>query len=340
MCTISIVIPVYNKEQYLEELFSDLLTQSFGDFECIIVDDGSTDKSASLCDQVSEADKRFKVYHIANSGVSNARNYGMKIACGEYLTFIDSDDRMHPDYLANLLSCIKKSGADMVIGNLAAFHGDEIKNIQPRPVSYVGMHEWEDILPNFGKEQKKDGVFGWCVAKLMPHGLALKSSFSPELKLAEDLDYYLGIYPHLKSVYFDDKPYYYYRQNALNSSMLVADDQINYLAQFKLNLHMRDFFIECKCYSGENRKFVDEQLSNYAFFTLFHAPWTDLLKRYCVLKEFEIQNQIVLNGKRVIEKYVLFAFQIPVIIGIILLVTLLMPYRFFRCFRNIIKRVL
>lgn len=91
---VSVIVPVCNKVKYLNTLFQCLIKQTFTDFECIFIDDGSTDGSGDLCDNLSINDKRFQVIHIRNSGVSHARNVGIQKACGEYITFIDSDDRM------------------------------------------------------------------------------------------------------------------------------------------------------------------------------------------------------------------------------------------------------
>ena len=80
---ISVVIPVYNKEKYMDDLFQCLLSQTFEEFECILIDDGSTDASGEICDKVACIDKRFEVIHIPNSGVSHARNVGIDASCGE-----------------------------------------------------------------------------------------------------------------------------------------------------------------------------------------------------------------------------------------------------------------
>ncbi len=326
MRTISIIIPVYNKEPYLEELFADLLAQSFSDFECIIVDDGSTDNSGKICDKIAAKDERFRILHIPNGGVSNARNCGMKIACGDYMTFIDSDDRLHPDYLGNLLNCIQKSGADIVIGNHMTLF-TENNALEPALMPCIGKNTAQECFPNFGAIQKNFGLLGWCWAKLMPRELALKSKFNQELKLAEDLDYYLGIYPHLKTIYFDDKPYYYYRANAENSSVRIDDDKIDYFAQFKLNLKLRNFFIVQNVYSAGNRLYVDERLSSYAFLTLFHCNLDILYLHYQTLKNLIKDNSLVLSGKSFLQKFCLLQLKMPDFIGVATLKMTLISYR-------------
>ena len=116
MPKISVIIPLYNKEKYIAQTIESLLIQSFSDFEIVIVDDGSTDGSSSIIDSYAEKDNRITVFHICNGGVSRARNIGLDNSLGEYVTFVDSDDSVHEDYLSNLYSCINESGADLVIG--------------------------------------------------------------------------------------------------------------------------------------------------------------------------------------------------------------------------------
>jgi len=112
---ISIIIPVYNVEKYLDECLQSVVSQTCTDWECIIVDDGSTDRSPEICDEWAERDKRFVVIHKENGGVSSARNIGIEHSIGEYICFIDSDDWVAPDYLWHLRQGIKDDNVDMVV---------------------------------------------------------------------------------------------------------------------------------------------------------------------------------------------------------------------------------
>src|SRR5665647_1387418 len=91
---ISIIVPVYNVELYIRECLDSILTQTFKDFEVILVNDGSTDQSGDICNEYAKNDKRIKVAHKDNGGVSSARNVGIKLAQGDYIGFVDSDDRI------------------------------------------------------------------------------------------------------------------------------------------------------------------------------------------------------------------------------------------------------
>lgn len=115
---ISIIIPVYNAEKYLSRCIGSILRQSFADFELILVDDGSKDRSGVLCDKYALKDARIKVLHKENGGVSSARNLGLENAQGKYITFIDADDWVAENYLEKLLDAIENTEAQFVVGKL------------------------------------------------------------------------------------------------------------------------------------------------------------------------------------------------------------------------------
>ncbi len=111
---ISIIIPVYNAEKYLNNCFTCLQRQSFNDFEVFWIDDGSTDSSGQMIDTFAQKDKRMQAIHKKNGGASTARNVGLSKASGDYICFVDADDSIHPDYLKILYETINQSGCDIV----------------------------------------------------------------------------------------------------------------------------------------------------------------------------------------------------------------------------------
>ena len=111
--TISIIVPVYNMELYLRESLDSIKTQTFTDWECILVDDGSTDSSPEICDEYAAADPRFIVIHKKNGGLSSARNAALKEAKGEYIGFVDADDWIEPEMYQQLYNLIIKNQADL-----------------------------------------------------------------------------------------------------------------------------------------------------------------------------------------------------------------------------------
>lgn len=128
---ISIIIPVYNTEKYLAECLDSVIAQSFGDWECLLIDDGSTDLSGNICDRYAESDKRFKVYHTINSGVSAARNLGIDNAEGSYLAFIDSDDWVDGDYLSELYEAMINPEVELSVCGMKLIRSSGIEINQP-----------------------------------------------------------------------------------------------------------------------------------------------------------------------------------------------------------------
>lgn len=112
---ISIIVPVYKVEKYLHRCIDSILSQSFTDFELILVDDGSPDNCGKICDEYAQKDSRVRVFHKSNGGVSSARNLGLDNATGEWIAFIDSDDYVDVDYLAELISYTQKYETDYVV---------------------------------------------------------------------------------------------------------------------------------------------------------------------------------------------------------------------------------
>lgn len=126
---LSVIIPVYNTASYLGHCVESVLSQTFRDMEVILVDDGSTDGSAEICDRLAAGDGRVRVIHKANAGVSAARNDALEIAQGEYLAFVDSDDWIEPDTFEKALDCADEKNVEIV-----QFNFRNIVDGQPREV--------------------------------------------------------------------------------------------------------------------------------------------------------------------------------------------------------------
>lgn len=127
MDLISVIVPVYNVEKYLNRCVDSIINQTYSNLEIILIDDGSTDTSGQICDEYKEKDERVYVIHQINGGLSVARNTGIDNANGNYLTFVDSDDLIHPQYIETLYKVIKKDNSDIVIADYERF--DEFNKI-------------------------------------------------------------------------------------------------------------------------------------------------------------------------------------------------------------------
>lgn len=137
---ISIIIPVYNKAEYLESCLKSLLTQAFSDFEIVCVDDGSTDASGDICDRMASDDSRIRVLHTDNGGVTAARRRGWEACLGRYVMFVDADDGLLPGALQMMYDTIEREGADEVIATFRTHDGIQ------SPVVYEGFVEPEPLI--------------------------------------------------------------------------------------------------------------------------------------------------------------------------------------------------
>ena len=114
---ISVIVPVYNVEKYLPTCLDSIIAQSYKNLEIIVVDDGAKDSSGAICDEYAKKDVRIVSLHKQNGGLSDARNYGMQFMTGDYISFIDSDDYVHPDYISTLYNNLVENDADISICN-------------------------------------------------------------------------------------------------------------------------------------------------------------------------------------------------------------------------------
>ena len=130
MTKVSIIIPVFNTQKYLHECLDSVINQTYKDVEIILVDDGSTDESGSICDDYAKKNERIKVFHISNSGLSHARNIGIDNATGEYIVFQDSDDYIELKMTEDMILEVEKNNSDLVIcGHKQFFDKPEKKPI-------------------------------------------------------------------------------------------------------------------------------------------------------------------------------------------------------------------
>ena len=128
MCKISIIVPVYNVENYISRCIDSILSQTFADWECLLIDDGSTDNSGDICDAYSKKDQRFIVCHKENGGVSSARNEGIEMSKGEWITFIDADDWILPEYLEHFIAEKLDNKVCLFVSSLTYTDGGDFNN--------------------------------------------------------------------------------------------------------------------------------------------------------------------------------------------------------------------
>lgn len=205
---VSVVVAVYNCGRYLRRCLESLLSQTFGDFEVLLIDDGSSDGSGGICDEYAGKDNRFKVVHQDNRGVSAARHAGEERACGEYIIFADADDWMEPDMVGMMVECGADSNADVVGCN---FFVDREKESEAYRIRFQGKDSYlHDVVAN------KWGVLWRHLIRrslLQRHGIA----FNPDFGASEDYHYMVRCLYYAEKIAYVEECLYHYNCSNSNS---------------------------------------------------------------------------------------------------------------------------
>lgn len=203
---ISIIIPVYKVEKYIRRCIDSVIAQTYHDWELILVDDGSPDRSGVICDEYAAKDSRISVYHKENGGVSSARNLGLDKAKGEWVTFVDSDDTILPDCLNICVETIKRNNLDMLQ------YSFELVNPEGKP---VGERTVRSGVLSFDEYVSNGSVaFSACSTFFKRESIIRnKLYFSENLKYAEDLQFTLRYMSFCNRIMSIDKLLYKYYMN-------------------------------------------------------------------------------------------------------------------------------
>jgi len=207
---ISIIVPVYNVENYIDACMNSIFSQTMADYELILVDDGSTDSSGNKCDEWCEKDGRIKVIHQKNQGLSQARNSGLEIASGDYIAFIDSDDCIEENYLQTLFDNAVSNEAEVSVCSYVFVWEDPGKNNVPSQIAYEtevlsGREACEKII----KENQRFMITAW--GKLY-HKSLTPLLFYPKGRTHEDEFVTYKVFYQAKKVAVTKAPLYRYLQ--------------------------------------------------------------------------------------------------------------------------------
>lgn len=220
MPKVSIVIPIYNVEKYIDTCLKNICNNELTDIEIICVDDGSLDDSGMICDNYAKQDKRIKVIHKNNGGVSSARNVGMTIASGEYLYFLDPDDEMHSSMLSIMLNIAKQKDCQVVVCGYKTI--PDAKVVIPqfqlnKPITPIEM-----IVSNCKIYSNNDLCFSW---RFLFQTKIIKDnnlSFNEKVHIGEDTIFNFSAILKARRIFVIDKPFYYYTVNNENSAMKAS----------------------------------------------------------------------------------------------------------------------
>ena len=258
---ISIIVPVYNAENGLNVCLDSLKGQTYKNFEVILINDGSTDKSGDICDIYTKKDDRFKVIHSENSGVSSARNKGLDAYTGDYIIFVDSDDEVKNNILEEMLYYLEQSKADVIITGITFVKdGKKVKDILPPKHGKFDLDIWEYICKD------NSGMFGY-VSNKMYKSYIIKDNqirFDEDKKIQEDLDFALSVYSNCSSFYMLDRSYYLYNQEEKNR---IKEP----LAYMQIEVKKRDILINLGIYD-KYKSLHCEKLASMIFGYLYWLP--------------------------------------------------------------------
>lgn len=255
---ISVIVPVYNTEAYLERCINSILNQTYDNLEVICVDDGSTDRSGDILDKIARCNSKVEVIHTKNKGVSSARNVALSRAKGDYIGFVDSDDYIHKDMYTILLNLFLKNNVDFVSCGYYYDDGVNVKQALNQKIVPLKPINIIETLYYIYKRDEYKGVAGYLWTRLFKRELIKDSDgnlliqFDEVLNVGQDIVFLAKICEKVKKTLYTDRPLYYYYQRK-NST---AHDEIKQLTKMTwvyayeeiikryADLHMPDDLLE------------------------------------------------------------------------------------------------
>lgn len=242
---VSIIMPVYNADDYLDETFKCILKQSFRDFEVFAVDDGSSDNSPAICDEYEKTDARIHVFHLANQGSWNARNTGIAHAVGKYLYFMDSDDWIERDWLESLVHAAESNEADLVVAGFSMDYetADGAMSYEKKlePKVFATQGEFRRELHNYLNES----VMALPWNKLFLHSRIEEEGIRYKHKKMPDHFFCFDYLKDTERVVFIEGGGYHWRRALSNSNTQRDNKSVELFATRREHYHVMADVYEC-----------------------------------------------------------------------------------------------
>ena len=256
MPELSIIVPVYKVEKYLPRCIDSILAQTFGDFELILIDDGSPDGCGRICDEYARKDKRIVVIHQKNMGVSAARNAGLDIARGRYIGFVDSDDWIEPRMYEVMMDAIRENGADMAVCGVR--YADEDGKFTRADRLSEGVYSRAGLLEDVFAMPNRLG--GGCCNKVFDASKIASVRFKVGMTIAEDALYLFDCFMRIDgAVKIGDALYNVYERcgsATRTDSMICVNETIE--GRLSMLKHTRKYMPSMEARAAD--KFLDECL--------------------------------------------------------------------------------
>ena len=287
---ISIIVPIYDVENYLRQCLDSIVSQTYQNFECLLINDGSPDNSEDICREYVDKDSRFKYFDKENGGVSSARNLGIERSGGAYITFIDSDDWVDSDYLEVLYNALIDENADISVSTYKRFHMAEncwyFHSFQRGYEKRVFTNQ--ELIDEFIDLNTFDHSYVFVCGKLVRKDLLDNIAFNEMTTLGEDMEFWLKLYLISNKIVYVNRDSYVYRID--NGGRHFG------LEKFRSDIQHRLNFIAFLAIRGINiSKYVDNCLSTiqYQVERLKESPEYDTTKTIRWLHEVKF----LLEGK-------------------------------------------
>lgn len=279
---ISIIVPIYNVERYLDECVNSIVRQTYTNLEILLVDDGSPDQCPKLCDDWALKDQRIRVIHKVNGGLSDARNAGLDAARGEYIMFVDSDDFLDTSTVEELYSLQIQTDADVVCGGFYRYKNDqriEIYNedIKSDVVTYTGVEQLNNML-NIKVDCSSCGKL--YKSNVIDIHRFIKNRYN------EDVIFLFSLYPKCAKVVCTSKRYYYYRETEGSVTRTLGDRTMDALKNA----------IEMKQLAKQAGLPVDDAMENYMFRSCLELGYA--IQRANAKKQFLRESLYIKNYVR------------------------------------------
>ena len=285
---VSIIIPIYKVEKYIRKCIDSVLKQTYNNIEIILVDDGSPDNCPSICDEYAKKDNRIKIIHKKNGGLSDARNYGLDIATGNWITFIDSDDYVTEDYVETLLNLSEINYDIGVILPQYVYEGKINKKNQEKKSKSIILKSVDALEMMLYQKEFDTSAWGKIYKKELFENVRF-----PKGKLYEDIStIYITFLKSKNVVYYNKKKYMY----------LQRKDSI--MGQ-KFKVKDMDYITQAEKMLNDIKKISNENLTNSAICRYVNANYSILLK-IKRNKKFKKERNEILSNINKFKKQVLF----------------------------------